>query len=165
MSSGVALAAAATRIVCARSAAEMPVVTPCAASIDTVKLVPCADRFTAVIGARFSCRARASVIGMQTRPRPKRAMKLIASAVTQSAASTRSPSFSRSSSSTSTTIRPAFISAMISTIGAIGIRCSLDQANDILPQHPSCARPRTNGQVRGPKSAIVARVSALAGSV
>src|SRR5271170_2399236 len=38
-------------------------------------------------------------------------MKLIASGVTNSAASVRSPSFSRSSSSTTTTIRPALISA------------------------------------------------------
>ena len=41
MSDGFASAAAAMRIVCARSAAEMPVVTPWAASIDTVKFVPC----------------------------------------------------------------------------------------------------------------------------
>ena len=40
-----AAGAAATRIVCARSAAEMPVVTPLAASIDTVKFVPCTERF------------------------------------------------------------------------------------------------------------------------
>src|SRR5215831_9726084 len=39
-------------------------------------------------------------------------MKLMASGVTCSAASVRSPSFSRSSSSTTTTIRPARISAM-----------------------------------------------------
>ena len=54
MSSGVAPAAAATRIVCARSAAEMPVVTPCAASIDTVKFVPCIERLTGVIGASIA---------------------------------------------------------------------------------------------------------------
>ena len=46
----------------------MPVVTPCAASIDTVKLVPCTERFTGVIGARLSWRARSSVIGMQIEP-------------------------------------------------------------------------------------------------
>jgi hypothetical protein len=44
-------------------------------------------------------------------------------------------------------------------------RSSLEQATDILPQHRSCARPCTNGQVREPKSAMVARVSALDGSV
>src|SRR3984885_2464827 len=39
-------------------------------------------------------------------------MKLMASGVTNSAASVRSPSFSRFSSSTTTTMRPAWISAM-----------------------------------------------------
>src|ERR1700736_2638865 len=117
MSSGRAPAAHATRIVCARSAAEIPVVTPSAASIDTVKLVPWRDRFIGVIGARPSCRARSSVIGMHTRPRPNVAMKLTISGVTTSAATTRSPSFSRCSSSTSIAIRPALSSAMISGIG------------------------------------------------
>src|ERR1700730_16861026 len=45
-------------------------------------------------------------------------MKLIASGVTNSAARTRSPSFSRSSSSTRITILPAFSSAMISRVEA-----------------------------------------------
>src|SRR5690606_24049885 len=45
-------------------------------------------------------------------------MKLMASGVTNSAAITRSPSFSRSSSSTRMTILPALMSAMISVIGA-----------------------------------------------
>src|SRR5258707_15253341 len=48
-------------------------------------------------------------------------MKLIASGVTKSAASTRSPSFSRSSSSTSITILPAPMSAMMSVVGLIAI--------------------------------------------
>src|SRR5690606_32837906 len=43
-------------------------------------------------------------------------MKLMASGVTKSAASTRSPSFSRSSSSTRMTMRPARISATISCV-------------------------------------------------
>jgi len=114
MSAGVALEDAATLMVCARSAAEMPVVTPEAASMDTVKFVPCTERLRATIGSRFSRSACASVIGMQTRPRPNFAMKLIFSAVTNSAAKMRSPSFSRSSSSTSTAMRPAFSSSMIS---------------------------------------------------
>src|ERR1039458_1385080 len=42
-------------------------------------------------------------------------MKLIASAVTNSAARVRSPSFSRSSSSTTTTMRPARISSTASS--------------------------------------------------
>ena len=40
MSAGVAFAFTAALMVRARSEAEMPVVTPCAASMDTVKLVP-----------------------------------------------------------------------------------------------------------------------------
>ena len=117
MSSGPALGAHATRIVCARSAAEIPVVTPSAASMETVKLVPWTERLTRVIGARSSAFARSSVIGMHIRPRPKRAMKLMISGVTTSAATTRSPSFSRSSSSTRMTIRPALSSATISVTG------------------------------------------------
>src|SRR6266513_788098 len=89
----------------------MPVVTPEAASMDTVKLVPCTERLRATIGKRFRRSACASVIGMQTRPRPNFAMKLIFSA-----AKMRSPSFSRSSSSTRTAMRPDFSSAMISWI-------------------------------------------------
>src|SRR6266702_2437364 len=116
MSPGVALGEAATLMVCARSAAEMPVVTPDAASMDTVKLVPCTERLRATIGRRFRRSACASVIGMQMRPLPNFAMKLIFSAVTNSAAKMRSPSFSRSSSSTSTAMRPDFSSAMISWI-------------------------------------------------
>ena len=117
MSSGRASGDAATRIVCARSAAEMPVVTPLAASIDTVKLVPCTERFVGTIGARLRRCAWLSVIGMQTRPRPCFAMKLTFSAVTKSAAKMRSPSFSRSSSSTRITMLPALTSAMISGVG------------------------------------------------
>src|SRR3990172_8279921 len=48
-------------------------------------------------------------------------MKLIASGVTNSAASVRSPSFSRSSSSTRITILPARMSAMASSIVESGI--------------------------------------------
>ena len=47
MSSGRASGAIAASTVRARSAAEMPVVTPSAASIDTVKLVPCDARLVA----------------------------------------------------------------------------------------------------------------------
>src|SRR5579859_4256740 len=53
-----------------------------------------------------SSRRRAST-GMQTRPEPWRVMKLMCSGVTSSAATTRSPSFSRSSSSTTITNLPA----------------------------------------------------------
>src|SRR5512134_2838667 len=59
-----------------------------------------------------------------TSPRPWRAMKLIASGVTNSAARVRSPSFSRSSSSTRMTILPARISSRASSILVSGIRPS-----------------------------------------
>src|SRR3989338_2237203 len=51
-------------------------------------------------------------------PRPKRAMKLICSGVIFSAATVRSPSFSRSSSSTTMIIRPWRISSTASSIEA-----------------------------------------------
>ena len=68
MSDGLASGAAATRIVCARSFAEMPVATPCAASIETVKLVPWTERFCATIGARLRRSACAAVIGHADEP-------------------------------------------------------------------------------------------------
>jgi hypothetical protein len=48
-------------------------------------------------------------------------MKLIAAGVTFSAAITKSPSFSRSSSSTTMSMRPARISAMASSMVAKGV--------------------------------------------
>ncbi len=107
----VASGAIAVRMVCARSAAEIPVVTPSRASIVSVNAVPNRDEFCCVIGISRRRSARSSVNVRQMRPRPNRAMKLIASGDTCSAASVRSPSFSRSSSSTTTTMRPARISA------------------------------------------------------
>jgi hypothetical protein len=114
-----ALGATAACTVRARSAAEMPVVTPSAASMDTVKAVPILVplRPPWAAACRRSQRSRVSV--RQIRPRPKRAMKLMASGVTWSAASTRSPSFSRSSSSTRMTMRPARMSATMSSTGEI----------------------------------------------
>ncbi len=64
-----------------------------------------------------SWRQRSSVRVRHTRPRAWVTMKLMASGVTYSAAMTRSPSFSRSSSSTRITSRPARSSAMISVTG------------------------------------------------
>src|SRR5207248_1039245 len=55
---------------------------------------------------------RSSVIARQTNPRPCFAMKLIASGVTFSAAKVKSPSFSRSSSSTTTIMCPRRISSI-----------------------------------------------------
>ena len=121
MSSGLAPGEAATFTVSARSCAEMPVAMPSAASIDAVKLVPWRERFCCTIGCRPSRRACSSVTGMQISPRPCLARKLIFSGVTKSAAKTRSPSFSRSSSSTSTTMSPPRIAAMISVIGLMAV--------------------------------------------
>ena len=106
MSDALACLAAAACTVRARSAAEMPVVTPSRASMETVNLVPKPLPLARTISGRSSCSQRSLDIGMQIRPRPKRAMKLIASGVTCSAAITRSPSFSRSSSSIRITILP-----------------------------------------------------------
>ena len=110
----------ATWMVRARSAAEMPVVTPSAASMEMVKAVLYTVPLRAAMGGSLRNSQRSRVSVRQIRPRPKRAMKLMASAVTWSDARTRSPSFSRSSSSTSTTMRPARISATISSTGEMG---------------------------------------------
>ena len=64
-------------IVVARSAAEMPVVTPSAASIDTVKLVSIAARLSPTISGRRNCLQRFSDRVRQIRPRPDLAMKLM----------------------------------------------------------------------------------------
>ncbi len=104
-SSGFASSAAAARMVRARSRAEMPVSTPSRAPIETVKAVPRgAVLWRTIIGScsRSSCAASSD---RQTRPRAWVTRKLTASGVACSAASTRSPSFSRSSSSTRMTMR------------------------------------------------------------
>jgi hypothetical protein len=98
----------------------MPVVTPSRASIDTVKGVWNGDSFLAAIRSSPSSSQRSGVSDRQISPRPCIAMKLIASGVTNWAAIVRSPSFSRSSSSQTTTIRPARISSIASTIDAKG---------------------------------------------
>ena len=72
---------------------------------------------SSTISGMSSSSSRSSVIGMQIRPRPCFAMKLIASGVTFSAAIVRSPSFSRSSSSTTMIISPSRMASMASSIG------------------------------------------------
>ena len=113
-SSGRASGRVACRIVVARSSAETPRVTPCRASNDTVKAVPSGAVFLSTIIGRPNASMRSSAIGRQISPRPYFAMKLMASGVTFSAAMHRSPSFSRSSSSIRTIIRPARISSIAS---------------------------------------------------
>ena len=60
----------ATWIVCARSAAEMPVVTPSRASIETVNAVCRRASLRSVIGGRLSSAQRCGVSVRQMRPRP-----------------------------------------------------------------------------------------------
>ncbi len=111
-SEGLVAGSIAVRTVAARSAAEMPVVVRPRASIETVKAVPKFDVFSSTMGGSPSSSQRSSVRARHTSPRPSRAMKLIAWGEAFSAARTRSPSFSRSSSSTTTTNFPARRSSM-----------------------------------------------------
>ena len=106
----------AVRMVRARSAAEMPVVTPFFASMETVNAVPKDDVLLETMRGSRSRSHRSEVMVRQIRPRPCFAMKLIASGVTISAARVKSPSFSRSSSSTRMTIFPCLISSIASSI-------------------------------------------------
>ena len=148
-SSGPASRATATRIVSARSRAEMPVVVPRRASMLTVKAVWRGERLSAddVMSGRPSAATRSSVSDRQMSPRPWRAMKLTASGVARSAASTRSPSFSRSSSSTRMTMRPARTSSMArataarrSGSGAPGILMSADVDMGLLSREVVVSR-------------------------
>ncbi len=123
-SSGWASSATAARMVVARSAAEMPVVTPLRASMDTVKLVPNFEPLRRVIMGSCSASTSAGSRGRQIRPRPCVAMKLMISGVTCWAAMVRSPSFSRSSSSTRMIIRPLRISSMASSVLQMGMATS-----------------------------------------
>ncbi len=91
-------------------------VTPRRASTLTVKAVPSGAVLSETIIEICSSSSRSPSIGMQMRPRPYLAMKLTASGVAFSAAMSRSPSFSRSSSSTTMSMRPARISSMPSSI-------------------------------------------------
>ena len=70
MCSARASCATAAEIVRARSAAEMPVVTPSAASMLTVNAVPYCVPLRWVIGGRFNWRQRSCVSVRQIRPRP-----------------------------------------------------------------------------------------------
>ena len=93
-------------MVCARSAEEIPVVMPYAASTATVMAVECGEvLWRTIIGMPSRSRSSPSM-GTQIKPRPLTAMKVIASDVASSAAMTKSPSFSRSSSSTMITSPP-----------------------------------------------------------
>ncbi len=111
---------ASIRRVVARSAAEMPVVTPWAgdASTETVKAVRIDSVLWATICGSSRRSSSSSSMGAQIRPRHSLIMKATISGVAFSAAMTRSPSFSRSSSSTTTTGRPAAMSRIACSTGS-----------------------------------------------
>ena len=125
ISRGVACGSIATWIVRARSCAEMPVVTPWRASIETVNGVSNGDSFFAAMRSRPSWSQCSGVSDRQISPRPCVAMKFTASGVANCAAIVRSPSFSRSSSSQTTTILPWRMSSSASSIVANGL-CVLE---------------------------------------
>ncbi len=121
MSFGPLVGSIATATVRARSWAEIPVVTPSLASMETVKAVDRGARFSTAIGGSRSWRARSGVMARQIRPRACLAMKLIWSGVANWAGMMMSPSFSRSSASTRMKGRPWRASSMISSTAAIGV--------------------------------------------
>ena len=103
--------------VLALSDAEIPVVQPCPfKSILTVKGVSCKTVLFLTIKSKPNSSHLSSIKGAQIKPLPCVAMKLIISGVTLRAAVKKSPSFSRSSSSTTIINFPAFISSIASGI-------------------------------------------------
>src|SRR3546814_19728963 len=72
MSSALASFAAAACTVRARSAAEIPVVTPSAASMDTVNLVQKPEPLRGAISGSFQSTQRSRVMGMQIRDSDER---------------------------------------------------------------------------------------------
>ena len=97
---------ASARTVLQRCSAEMPVVRPCFTSTVTVKAVPSGASFGGDHRREVEAARLRAVTGAQTMPQVLRTMKAIFSGVQWIAATTRSPSFSRSSSSVTTTISP-----------------------------------------------------------
>ena len=93
--------------VAARSWIETPVEQSCPSrSTVTVKGVPSSEVLFSSIILSSNWAHRSSDSGAQSTPRPFLSMKLTISGVTFSAATMKSPSFSRSSSSTTMTILP-----------------------------------------------------------
>ena len=115
----------------------MPVVTPRRASIETINAVPNGEvlSISSTIGGICNSARRSAVSDRQINPRPYLVMKLIAPGVTLSAAMVRSPSFSRSSSSTRMTILPCRISLMASSIVWNGIPVTPSLPSSIWPQY------------------------------
>ena len=100
------------RTVLARSAAEIPVVTPSRASTLTVKAVRIRSLFCVVISGSWSRSSSSPSIGTQMTPLVCRIVNASSAGVALLAAKMMSPSFSRSASSTTTTGRPAAMSAI-----------------------------------------------------
>src|SRR3990167_5102133 len=107
--------------VAALSYAEIPVVVRPMTSIGVQKAVSNRDVLSRTSSGICSSSSRSAVIERQINPRPYRARKLIASGVTLSAAIVRSPSFSRSSSSTMMRIFPARNASPASSMRANGL--------------------------------------------
>ena len=108
----------------ARSAAEMPVLVPRRASTETVNAVRWLSVLSATISGSRSSSSRCPSTGMQITPLVWRIMKAIASGVISSAAMIRSPSFSRSASSTTITSSPRAIAATAFSMSVKGMQCS-----------------------------------------
>src|SRR5688572_23264662 len=104
----------------------MPVVTPnrACASTETVNAVPMPSVLRSTINGSSSASARSSVSGTHSMPRPCFTMKFTSAGVIFAAAHTRSPSFSRSSSSATMTRLPARIASMASSTLSNGMCCS-----------------------------------------
>ena len=101
--------------------AEIPVVVPLFASIETVNAV--VSKFSLglfLIGVKSNLSAISVSIDRQINPLPYVAIKFITSGVANSAATIKSPSFSLSASSTKMTIFPFFISFIASSMLEIG---------------------------------------------
>ena len=103
-------------MVSARSGADTPVVQPSSLSTVIVKGVPSIDVLSATWCGKSNSFARDNVIGAHSTPRACLSMKFTASAVIFSAAIIKSPSFSRSSSSTTITNFPSLKSLRASSI-------------------------------------------------
>ena len=97
----------------------MPVPTPFASTV-IVKAVPIVSVCDCTISGRSRASSRSPGIETQSTPLVWRTMNAVSFGVANSAAMIRSPSFSRSSSSTTTTISPRPNAAMTSSIGAKG---------------------------------------------
>ena len=114
--SAVDLGSASACIVAALSCAETPVVHPSSLSIVIVKGVPSIEVLSITCLSRPSSEHLFIVIGAHSTPRPSFNIKFTFSGVIFSAAIMKSPSFSRSSSSTTIMNFPSRKSAIASSI-------------------------------------------------